>query len=723
MTGRKLRLILPFLVSGLIFSGAVVAFLYLSPQPQDPVDSVIENAPVAALRLAVTANGLYAVRAADIVASGLVESVDFSTVALSRDGRSIPYTLHNDNGDALLLFYGVAPESAAAAPSIYLLKRGDGNEIRRYRAASGAPAGTLQYLTRHWEENRNFLPQSEGDDSWLGVYLFGPTSHEVTLDNIAPSAGDGLITLRFWSNNKSPVDPDHHVVVSLNGRTLGDHYWDGIRQTTVTMTVPAGTLVAGDNTLTIDVPNDTGAVGDALYLDWISLRYPPAGDTLESAATAISLLSDGDDIAIGDPGVSTLVLDVTNPEVPRLIAPETRSGATVFPLPRSRARRYHIALAAAALTPDISVAPRWAHSLRAPDRAADYIAILPADPAFELALEPLLAHRRENGLRTAVVTLPQIYDEFGYGRAAPEAIRQFLGHAYDSWAAPAPRFVLLTGDASYDPHGLSPTAVNRDIVPTALQFTNFAGNVASDTWFTIFEPGSLAPQMAIGRFPAQTVAQLETMVAKTLAYENAGGGDAREHALLVADDEIAFDRANDRLARDLESGGYQTVKLYMSENEDIHDAIVNTFNSGVGVVNYVGHGGVKVWADEVVFAAEDAGKLQNGARLPIFTTFTCLNGYFNHPEIDALAETLLWAEDGGIVAAVAPSGRSLTTQQEPIANAFYAHLLDEDAPTLGEALMIAKVASAGIPDQGEVIYTFNLLGDPALRFQRPDSRG
>jgi hypothetical protein len=81
----------------------------------------------------------------------------------------------------------------------------------------------------------------------------------------------------------------------------------------------------------------------------------------------------------------------------------------------------------------------------------------------------------------------------------------------------------------------------------------------------------------------------------------------------------------------------------------------------------------------------------------------------------------LWARNGGIVAAIAPSGRSFTSQQTPLADAFYHYLLSGEAQTLGEALQRAKVDAAVDPNLKEVIHTFNLLGDPALRFNLPQS--
>jgi hypothetical protein len=356
-------------------------------------------------------------------------------------------------------------------------------------------------------------------------------------------------------------------------------------------------------------------------------------------------------------------------------------------------------------------------SLTAENRGADYIAIIADVEGFEEALQPLVNHRESQDLSVTVVPLSQIFDEFSFGRQSPAAIRDFLAYSVAEWE-PAPRYALLVGDASYDIYNYS-DGPNEDILPTFLVYTEFAGYVASDTWFTIFDDETLTPEIAIGRFPVQNADQLETLVSKTITYEESTGHEWLDRALLVADDEPSFDETSDQLADELNGIGYQTQKLYMTENEDIHDAIISALNQGVGIINYVGHGSIQVWGDETVFEAEDADILINGERLPIFTTFTCLNGYFNHPEVDALAETLMWAEDGGVVAAVAPSGRSLTSQQQPLAEVFFQSLFSGEAQTLGEALLLSKTAAAENESLRDVIHTFNLLGDPALHFQTP----
>ena len=72
-------------------------------------------------------------------------------------------------------------------------------------------------------------------------------------------------------------------------------------------------------------------------------------------------------------------------------------------------------------------------------------------PQFRAALEPLVAARQKQGLRVAVVDVEQVYDTFSDGEPGPEAIRAFVQYANSHWPAPAPRYLLLVGDASYDP--------------------------------------------------------------------------------------------------------------------------------------------------------------------------------------------------------------------------------------------------------------------------------
>ncbi|MCO5195298.1 MAG: C25 family cysteine peptidase [Anaerolineae bacterium] len=674
----------------------------------------------AALRLTVLNNGIASV-SAEQIRQALLPVTDLSaeTLSLTRNGEPVPFHVVGDLEEGALYFYAQVMTNTLDAPVVYWLAPGTGMAMNTSDAAptaEGTPIGKQIY---HWEQNENFLAQATNDDVWLGPRIFAPTEFPITINDLDPVASEGKLTVHVWSNNAAQPNPDHHLIVTLNGHLLADQTWDGIKSETINGDIPKNILRKGTNTIVLSAPGDTGAAGEAIYIDWIDLEYESNlalnDEQLHFSHPASSVLNNN--ISILNSSEEALVFDITEPDRPILLTDLEYGDDSVTFLGSGVGSQY------IALEPDsahhipMTVAPQWERTLRSPDNTADYIAIVADVTGFEEALQPLIAHREGQGATTMVVSAQQVFDEFGFGRQTPQALRDFLAYAYGNWKLP-PRFALLVGDATYDVYDFE-NGQNANLLPTFLVYTTFAGHVASDTLFGIFEDDSLEPQIAIGRFPAQNIEQLNTMVEKTIAYETSAPEEWQGHALLVSDDEPHFDLASDRLADALDNGGYEVQKLYMTENEDIRDAIMGAINNGVGLINYIGHGSVRVWGDEKVFQASDAETLINIKRLPIFTTFTCLNGYFNHPIDDALAEALLWAEDGGIVAAIAPSGRSLPDQQEPLSDEFYKDLLSGETVTLGEALMAAKQASADDPSLAEVIHTFNLLGDPALRFRLP----
>ncbi len=723
MSRRRSFVLISLALLTCLFLGAAAITFYGNPfdaAAEPPIQTLPLGEAPQAVRLTILENGLAAVSARDLRRTNL-PFADFSVeeLSLKRDGEDVPIHVVGADNDATLYFYAEAVTDTLEAPAVYWLSPGAGVPMRQRDAAPQTAVGTSSgWQNRVWEENSTFLALANGQDNWLGPLLFAPAQLDIELDNIVTNGGPGELTIQVWSNNESAQNPDHHIEVYLNDEKLSDHFWDGIKQQTISISLVPGKLQPGTNRLTLNVPGDTGAAGEAIYLDWVSLGYKRE---LDSNGGQFEFSSDAGDISVKVLSEDILVFDITDPSSPATLANvEVANGVVSFRDGESGQDSTYLLLETGSVSePRMDLVPEW-ETLKSAENGADYIAIVPNVEGFDEALRPLLEHRREQGLRVMSISLDQVFDEFAYGRRTPLAIRDFLEYASTTWEKPAPQFVVLVGDATYDIYDFN-GGKNKNILPTQLVHTEFAGLVASDTWFTIFDEQVPAPQLAIGRLPAQNADQLAAIVAKTIAYESQSGeeGDWISRALLVADDEPRFDQTSDLLNEGLEEIGYRTQKLYMTENEDIHDAIISAMNHGVGILNYVGHGGVEVWGDEIVLKADDADILENGHRLPIFTTFTCLNGYFNHPTSDALAETLLWAENGGVVAAIAPSGRSFTSQQEPLADSFYNYLLRGDSLTLGEALLRAKEDASGDADLLEVIHTFNLLGDPALRFNLP----
>lgn len=380
----------------------------------------------------------------------------------------------------------------------------------------------------------------------------------------------------------------------------------------------------------------------------------------------------------------------------------------------SETRHYAVAAGPGLLAPS-RLRPA-APSITPPAEGADYIVI--AHPSLLVAVQPLVAWRQKQGLRTSVVTTEQIADQFGQGISSPDAIRAFLSWAAEAWPAPAPRFVLLAGDASYDPTG-NGDGSQSDLTPTALVATQEMGETASDNALADLD-GDGRPDLAIGRLPGQTSQEMEAMVAKTLAYEQqAPPGDWRQRFLFLADDDDPYFADFNREIADGLGAGLQAEQLVIGQTPDVREALLRRLNEGAAIVNYMGHGAVDIWAQEEVLTNDDIANLRQDGRLPFVVVWACLSGYFIHPEQRSLGEVLLLTPARGAVAALVPSGETYPTDQHTLAKALFGQPLKTEA-TIGEALLAAmRDLDPTQPGERDIINTFVLLGDPALRLVLP----
>ncbi|MCC6605419.1 MAG: hypothetical protein IT327_19590 [Anaerolineae bacterium] len=633
------------------------------------------------------------------------------TINLTRQGEPVPYTIADDG--QTMFFLAEAITSTVLAPTVYQLSLGEGLAMAERDAAAAGRGSHKATFRQVWEENSTFIAETGSSDPWYGRLLLAPQTTHFTLSEIRPSGGRGRLNIAVWSSTAGPGNPDHHLQVVLNGRQLADWVWDGIQHTQISVELPTGLLQTdGHNILSLTSPGDTSASGEAIYVDRIELLYE---GTLQAGQGQFWFSSNASSLVIDEAAADLLVFDVTDRRQPVALTNLSLVDNGVLFTGSGVNSRYF------ALNPDEAIRPSFSNSfiakqaLRQTDRGADYIVIYPDDTAFVDALQPLLAYRAEQGLRVTAVPVSQIYAEFGYGQTDASAIRKFLTYAQTHWRFPAPRYVLLAGDASYDIHN-NLEGKNLNLVPSQLvQLQD--GFASSDTWYALPDEG--LPRLAIGRFPAQTPEQLQVMVAKTLAYEQHGRSDWIERSLFVSEAEPQFDQMNLELANLLQASGYETSTLQMGEDEMMRYALMGTLAKGVGVINYAGDGYVSQWGNGQTFAGDDAGMLADNGHTPIFTTFTCNNGAFSEPQRDSLAEDLLWVENGGIVAAVAPSSRIALPSLTSLGQYFYIALLDEEVNTLGEALLQTQAAALGDATLNEAVLVVNLLGDPALQLQRP----
>ena len=171
--------------------------------------------------------------------------------------------------------------------------------------------------------------------------------------------------------------------------------------------------------------------------------------------------------------------------------------------------------------------------------------------------------------------------------------------------------MLLVGDGTYDYKG-NLSQGNPNLLPPYLAWVDpWMGETAADNRYVAVSGDDPLPDMHIGRLPAETTEHVQTMVAKTIAYENnPPSRDWVERVLFVADDPDGagnFYSLSDDLVNDYLPEPYVPIKAYYGSTCLTGDAckqvILDTLNTtGALLVNYIGHGGVKHWTDNRVWA-------------------------------------------------------------------------------------------------------------------------
>jgi len=327
--------------------------------------------------------------------------------------------------------------------------------------------------------------------------------------------------------------------------------------------------------------------------------------------------------------------------------------------------------------------------------------------SFLQALEALKAAQERDGWRVALLDVEDCYDEFSFGAKTPRAIKDFLVRVR-SVERKTPKFLLLVGDASFDPRNYLGLG-SFDFVPTKMVDTRYL-ETPSDDWFVDFDEIGF-PQMAVGRLAARTETEASMMVAKALSFRNRDQSASwTRRALLVADEGDTFDfEVASEEVRALLPDGVNAVQVYRGRmGAATRRAVLEYLNDGSLLVNYVGHGSVDLWRGDVL-TSSDAYGLTNQERLPLYVIMDCLNGHFIDLYSESLAEALVKTPTGGAVGVWASSGLTEPGAQALMNRALYRYLL-QPGMTVGKAILRAKAMS----NDADVRRTWEYLGDPTI---------
>ncbi|HXI92049.1 MAG TPA: C25 family cysteine peptidase, partial [Blastocatellia bacterium] len=501
----------------------------------------------------------------------------------------------------------------------------------------------------------------------------------------------------------------HRVEVQINGTRAGEVAFNGQDEGTARLSVVQSLLKEGANIVRL-VP--LGGPSDVSLADYVRMTYwhtfVADSNQLRFNASPKQVVS-----IDGFTSAAVRVFDVTNPNAPQEMLGAIRPGKSGYSVTLSvqgSGLRTLLALTDDTAQRAANITLDQPSAWRQSNNAANLVIFTRRE--FMMALEPLKTLRQSQGYKVAVVDIEDVYDEFSYGNKTPQAIQDFLAYARGNWKI-APSFVILAGDASFDPKNYLGFGAN-DLVPTRLIDTQLM-ETASDDWLADLNGDGLA-EMAMGRLPIRSQREAAGIVAKIVGYDR-GSRSRSEGVLLVADDSldgINFETSTAELRSIIPAD--QRVEQINRGGLDPATAkslLLDAINRGQKIINYDGHGNMNGWRGGLL-TVEDADGLSNVDSLSLFVMMTCLNGYFHDAQLDSLAESLLRAEKGGAVAVWASSGMTLPSDQGVMNMEMFRRLFDANGSrTLGETALQAK--SKGLNKDARL--TWILFGDPTTRIR------
>ena len=331
---------------------------------------------------------------------------------------------------------------------------------------------------------------------------------------------------------------------------------------------------------------------------------------------------------------------------------------------------------------------------------------------FYAAMQPFVTWKNMKGIPTEIINRTSI----GGGTATD--IDTYIENYYTTNGL---TFVLLVGDI--------------DEIPTLYSYGS-----ASDPSYSYIVGNDHYPDLFMGRFSAETVAQVETQVERSIEYERypLDGGTWYHNGTGIASsqgpgDDGEYDYEHMRNIRtDLLGYTYTLINEFYDGSQGGDDAPGNpsesmvsaALNDGRSIVNYCGHGSDTGWSTSG-FSNADINGLVNDNMLPYVVCVACNNGEFDS-SVTCFAETWMRAthtgeSTGGI--GVYASSQSQSWSPPMDAQDEIMDILVETYPgnikhSLGGLSYNGAMHMADeYPGDLDEIDTWTLFGDPSLQIR------
>ena len=631
--------------------------------------------------------------------------------------------------------------------NVYWLQSVSNELPPRMRSVDGtpgsAPVPAYYHATAHAEVQWiRWEFHFTSEDTWFWRYVTDTAPQLFTTELTAIYREPFTATIRseyVGYTYSNLYTPDHHTVFHLNSLVdpVNESYWDGRSRHKFEADIPSSDLIEGTNTVTFNIIEDD-AVVSRIFIDWFEIDYLRRFVSIND-----SLVFPGEITgtwryqAEGFSQPDITVYDVTDPRQPKIIEnPNTYLNGTYhveFQYTHEAGGSFYAVGGSAIRTP-VSITRYIPPDLRSTLNGADYLIISHAE--FLDTAQALADYRASQGMRARVIDLADLYNEFNEGIEHPIAIKNFLEYAYTAWMPPAPLYVVLVGDGHWDLLASGYTSAAVYMPPNLSWVDPSQGEVDSSNLLVTIVGEDLLPDMFIGRIPVSTPLEFQNVIDKIISYEQAPFQSWHLNNTFIADntpDAVGnFPAMADYIINGYIEPGFTPLRIYEDDFgcpdptdptacQAVTQEIIDTVNiTGTLFMTYIGHAAVQNWSHERIFVVNNIASLTNADRLPVVLSMDCLDGYWFHPtQQPSMAEVFLRTANYGAVATFSPTGLGVGLGHYALMEGFFGTVYQGGLWGLGEAALGAKISLYTAGYFRDMLQTFTIFGDPALRFPDP----
>lgn len=682
----------------------------------------------AAADLRVDRDGLYRVTYEALAAAGIdLAGVAADDLALTLRGAPVPMSVSAGGGakavfgpGSAIEFVGKGLDTLYTATNVYRLSvdrqlaRRAQVDTRAPRKGAASPSWYQETATVERELEYSFA--SPNGDPWYDTSMLVFNSPQeftfsTSLDGLVAAGGPATLRVGLWGVTDWPQAPDHRTVLRFNGLQVADELFDGLSDHQIAVQLPAGLPQEGANTLTVRMPADTGVDYDLVNLDRWSVTYPRAFIARQGR---LSFQGTAEAFRVtGLPGADPIIYRSQGDRLTRLAPsdPASAGGSWSVSLAGDKTQEatYWVSAPSALLTPGIAPS-RDGSGITAPG-SAKYLVI--SHSSFLSGLAPLITERQAQGLTTRVVDVEDVFARFSQGVFDAKAIQDYV-----AWAAAnlGTEYVLLVGGDTYDYRNFLGQGSISFVPSLYSETSHIVKFTPADPLFGDVDGDGLT-DVAIGRLPVRTAAELDSVVGKTLDYARKSYSRT---ALFAADaldpnSDVSFTQVSDNFVRQLPAD-WTAEKAYIDELGlgGARGALMSALNSGVALTTFVGHSGPTAWTFSGLFNAGDAMQLTNAGRPTVVSQWGCWNTWYVAPGFDTLGHKLLLSGDRGAAAVLGATALTEVASDHEL-GLLLSRRLTQPGMTIGKAILDAKRELAiRHPEMLDVLVGWTILGDPAL---------